>query len=61
MYELVDPLIIRVFSDKHLHDEYIIAKKENCIYSPSGKCCKLPICGQELIMSDFSKMFDVLE
>ena len=60
MSELTDEIIIRVFSDKHLHNEYTVMTDKSLVFA-SGKYCKFPTCGQQFIKMDFNKLFDVFE
>ena len=61
IFEVMDALVLRVWSEKHIHDIYTFYPESCRIYSPTNKFCELPICGSEMVITDFDAMFDELE
>lgn len=61
IFEVMDSLVLRVWSEKHIHDVYTFYPESWRIYSTTGKFFELPICGSEMVNTDFDAMFDELE
>lgn len=62
MYEITDAIILRVWSNKHLQENYIVSKDLWRVRSEeSKKFFGLPTCGSELARKDFNKILDLLE
>lgn len=60
MYELTDAFVLRVSSDKHLHQEYTVCNDRLTVRSPSGKFYNLPWCGNDFVSTDFNVILDLL-
>lgn len=61
MYELTDALVLRVWSDKHIQENYTVSKGMWRIATSSKRYRRLPSCGNDLVDTDFNKLLDLLE